>query len=140
MLGPTAPAPANVVASRARASLWWLWLLLAAPLALDWFFPLHGLMSFGLCALVSVSIVPWAVATLRFTTAPAAELDDSRRRAHLRERHLWGVVLRLALVLLTCSFVVAKWSLLLAADARDASYAGSSRSYTVGLGSMFALG
>jgi trk system potassium uptake protein TrkH len=130
----------NVVASRARVSLWWLWVMLAAPLGLDWFLPLRGLMSYGLCALVSVLIVPWAVATLRFTTAPAAELSDSRRRAHLRERYLWGIVLRVALVLLTCSFVVAKWSLLLAADARDASYAGSSRSYTVGLGSMFALG
>lgn len=120
--------------------LWWLWLLLAAPLVLDWVLPLRGTMSLGLCALVSVLIVPWAVATLRFTSAPAAELDDSRRRARVRERHRWGVVLRVSLVLLACSFIVAKWSLLLAADARDPAYVGSARSYTVGLGLMFALG
>jgi trk system potassium uptake protein TrkH len=120
--------------------LWWLWLLLAAPLLLDWVLPLRGSMSLGLWALVSVLTVPWGVATLRFTSAPAAELDDSRRRAHLRERHRWGVVLRVSLVLLACSFIVAKWSLLLAADAHDPAYVGSARSYTVGLGLMFALG
>lgn len=115
-------------------------MLLGAPLALDWALPLRGLLSLGLCALVSVLLVPWAVATLRFTSAPAAELDDSRRRARARERHMWGVVLRVSLVLLACSFIVAKWSLLLAADARDPSYAGSSRSYTMGLGLMLGLG
>jgi trk system potassium uptake protein len=130
----------KVAVSGAQMTIWWLWLLLGAPLVLDWVLPLRGLMSLGLWALVSVLIVPWAVATLRFTSAPAAELDDSRRRARVRERHLWGAVLRVSLLLLACSFIVAKWSLLLAADAHDPSYAGSSRSYTVGLGLMFVLG
>jgi hypothetical protein len=119
---------------------WLLIFLLAAVLGTDWLLPLRGVLSFGLAAAVSVLALPWVVLTLRFASAAKEEQLDPRQQKLARERRLRGFVLRLALVLLVVTFLLAKWWLLLEAGGSDQGFAVSSRSYTLGLGLMMALG
>jgi trk system potassium uptake protein TrkH len=125
------------------SSSWVIVVLLAAVLGADWLLPLRGVLSFGLAVATSVLVLPWAVLTMRFKSADQAvqaEQLDPRQRELAGRRRLAGLVLRLALVLLVATFLVSKWWLLLAAGGREAGYASSSRSYTLGLALMMALG
>lgn len=119
---------------------WPLIAVLALVLGADWLLPLHGLLSFALAIAATALAVPWAVLTLRFVSAAKEEQLDPRQRALAGERRLRGLALRLALVLLVAIFLAAKWWLLLEAGGTNPGFIVSSRSYTLGLGLMMALG
>jgi trk system potassium uptake protein len=122
-----------------RGSVWALAALLGATLSTDWLLPLTGPATYLPAAALSVLLVPWAISTLRFASSSDADHHDPRRAALGRSRRLHGFLLRVALVALTISFLVAKWSVLLAADGSD-TFASASRSYSLGLMLMTALG
>jgi trk system potassium uptake protein TrkH len=119
---------------------WIIVLLLAVTLGADWLLPLRGLLSFALATVVTLLALPWAVLTFRFASVTKEEQLDPRRRAQARERHLRSLALRFALVLLVVTFLAAKWWLLLEAKGSDATYTTSSRSYSLGLALMMAVG
>lgn len=114
--------------------------VLAVVLGVDWWLPLRGWPSYGLGVVISGLVLPWAVLTLRFVSATPEERYDPRQVRLARERRLHGMALRLGLILLTCALVVAKWSVLLAAEGSNQAYVGASRSYALGLGLLAALG
>jgi trk system potassium uptake protein TrkH len=119
---------------------WLVVVLLGAVLGADWLLPLRGVLSYGLTAAMSVLALPWAALTLRFASAAKEEQLDPRQQRLARERRLRGFVLRLTLVLMVATFLVSKWWLLLEAEGASASFASSSRSYTLGLGLIMAIG
>lgn len=119
---------------------WLVVVLLGAVLGADWLLPLRGVVSVALALAMSALAVPWAVLTLRFTSAAKEEQLDPRQQQLVRERRLRGFALRLALVLMVATFLVSKWSLLLETSTSKGAFASSSRSYTLGLGLMMALG
>jgi trk system potassium uptake protein len=119
---------------------WLVIFALAALLGADWLLPLRGFLSFALLGAMSLLAVPWALLTLRFTSAAKDEQLDPRQQKVARERRLRGLALRFALLLLVLTFLVAKWWLLIEAGGSNASFASSSRSYTLGLGLMMSLG
>ena len=119
---------------------WLLFVLLASVVGADWLLPLRGVLSFGLAVAVSVLALPWAVLTLRFSSAAQEEQFDPRQRKLVRERRLRGFALRLGLVLLVVTFLVTKWWLLIATGGSNPAFASSSRSYSLGLGLMMAFG
>ncbi|MDF3065487.1 MAG: hypothetical protein K0R38_1088 [Polyangiaceae bacterium] len=123
-----------------RGAHWTLMLLLVAALGVDWFLPLHGVLSFGLAGATSLLALPWLLLTLRFKSAEPDELSDPRQRVVARERRLRGLALRVALALLVGIFLACKWWVLLEADRNHPSLAEASRSYDLGLGLMMGLG
>ena len=116
---------------RARGSSTSRGLLLAAATllcALDWLFPLRGALSYALVSLLTLLAVPWAFALFRSDPLVAA----SRRRR--------GWLLRAGLLALLGSFVFGKWLVLVRSSGAAAEFVGSSRSYTLVLLAVFAVG
>lgn len=124
----------------AQGQSWWLIIAFGVLLGIDWGFPLKGLFSYGLLVAVSVLFVPWMVQTLRFATGVTVEGDDPKRLALARERKVRGYVLRLSLIFLAVAFLVAKWSVTIAAGGKDPLLASASRNYTLGISLLLALG
>lgn len=103
---------------------------LLLSLAVDFAFPLRGVLSTALLGLVSVLALPWARVVLR-----------GGRAGPVLGRSLEAWVWRVAVLVLAAIVLVAKWWLLGAsAGAEPEHFVGSSRSYAVALGLVLGAG
>ena len=96
--------------------------------ALDWLFPLRGVISYASVALLTVLGVPWTIALFRFEPSGSGPPNG------------WRWLVRFGALALLVSFLFAKWLVLFRAAGAPGDFIGSSRTYTLALFSAFALG
>lgn len=124
------PALRPIDAERKAGATRWRGVVLASAAVLailDWTFPARGAISYAIAALLTLLVVPWAIALLSGGQSGA-------RRGSGR------VLLRAALLVLLLSFLFGKWQLLVRSGGVAPHLAESLRSHTVAVFGLFALG
>jgi len=114
-------------------------LVVATPvLGADWMLPLQGALSYGIAGAVTVLVAVWAVLMWRaYRMAAAAQASAAREQ----RRHGMGTRLfHLGALLFMTAFVFAKWTLLIQAGDTRELFLGSSRSYSLAIAVVFAIG
>jgi len=124
-------------ASRVPALL----LLLGAALsAADWLRPLSGTHSLVVAGALSLLVLPWAAVVLRDERLPATQPALIDRGPRMFESLRGRMVFHGSLLLLLLGFIAAKWLLLLHASGDGAEFTGTSRSYTLAILLVYAIG
>jgi trk system potassium uptake protein TrkH len=128
-----------VKAQRARFARARTLLFIAMPvLAADWMLPLEGALSYGLTVAVTVLVLVWVVLMWRADRLVAAAQASA---APNRRRHGIGTRLfHLGALLFMMGFVFAKWVILIQSGRDAEAFVGSSRSYSLAIAVVFALG
>jgi trk system potassium uptake protein TrkH len=106
---------------------------IGSVLGVDWLFPLRGVLSLGLVLAITVLSIPWAVHVLR-------EERQSSTASDAQVRALGSLPAKLVLIGLGGGFLIAKWLTLHYSGAAHPDYVGSSRTYTLALALVMALG
>jgi trk system potassium uptake protein len=114
-------------------------LLIATPvLAADWMWPLQGTLSYGLAAAVTVLVGAWVIAMWR-----ADRVVATARASAAADQRGYGIGTRLfhlGALLFMMGFVFAKWVVLIQAGRDSEAFVGSSRSYSLAIAVVFAVG